>query len=167
MRDAIRRRPLGVGKGFIRTFDCTKQIYSLPEALISPTRDGAPLVYLTSGLPAVADLDCPVAGSAYGHSAPVSIHAWTNSPSNACEPGAGSRPAPGCQPHATRSSCARCSCKSERLRPPLRSGSLIWRQMSLTDLPSHAISIGAVIQRGWPGMLRYDACSCSVKFRSV
>ncbi len=38
--------------------------------------------------------------------APVSIQAWINSPSSACEPGAGSRPSLGCQPQATKS-CAR------------------------------------------------------------
>ncbi len=43
---------------------------------------------------------------AYGHCAPVSIQAWINSPSSACEPGAGSRPSLGCQPQATKS-CAR------------------------------------------------------------
>jgi hypothetical protein len=34
-------------------------------------------------------------------------------------------------------------------------------------LPCQAISMGAIIQRGWPGMLRYDARSSRVKLRSV
>src|SRR3954466_2823225 len=41
-----------------------------------------------------------------GHSAPVSIQALIRSPKIACVPGAGSRPSPGSQPQATRSSWA-------------------------------------------------------------
>src|SRR5450759_350112 len=88
-----------------------------------------------------------------GHSAPVSIQAWIRFPSWSWVPGAGIRPAPGLQAHATKSSFAMCSCSNARLRPPLRVGSLIWRQISPTDLPSHAISSGASAQRGCPGML--------------
>jgi len=59
-----------------------------------------------------------------GQAAPVSIHAWISSPKSSCVPGAGSRPSPGSQPQATRSSLAACSCNRARSRPPLRSLSL-------------------------------------------
>ena len=65
----------------------------------------------------------------------------------------GSRPSPGDQPHATRSSFAICSCSCASVWPPLRFGSLICSQIWPSVLPSHAISIGANCQRGWPGML--------------
>jgi hypothetical protein len=46
-------------------------------------------------------------------------------------------------------------------------GILDLRQISPIDLPSHAISIGATIHRGCPGMLRYVARSMRVKLRWV
>src|SRR5262245_52131583 len=60
----------------------------------------------------------------HGHSAPLSIQPCASAPSSFWLPGAGSRPSPGCQPQATRSSVARCSCSSASVRPPLRAGSL-------------------------------------------
>src|SRR5688572_21680810 len=60
-----------------------------------------------------------------GHSAPVSTHAAVSAPNSAWVPGAGSRSAPGAQPHATSSSCPLCSTICARLFPPLRLGSLI------------------------------------------
>ena len=68
-------------------------------------------------------------------------------------PGTGSRPAPGCHPQPTEESLAMCSTSSSMVLPPLRAGSLICWQMSPSDLPSHAISIGARCQAGLPGML--------------
>src|SRR5437879_5102403 len=60
----------------------------------------------------------------FGQTAPVSIHARTSAPNAACEPGAGSRSAPGAQPHATSGSCALCSAIASSVRLPLRFGFL-------------------------------------------
>ena len=49
-----------------------------------------------------------------GHSAPVSTHAATIAPNCSWVPGAGSRSAPGDQPHATSACRARCARRSAR-----------------------------------------------------
>src|SRR5262249_14332170 len=72
-----------------------------------------------------AELDHRLTSSA-GHSAPLSIQAWTSAPSSAWVPGAGARSAPGRQAQPTSASCARWSPIWASVRPPLRAGSLIW-----------------------------------------
>jgi len=64
-----------------------------------------------------------VGSAAQGHSAPLSIQARISSPSACWVLGTGSRLSPGCQPQATKSSFATCSCSNSRFRPPLRCGS--------------------------------------------
>src|SRR3954453_1996157 len=68
--------------------------------------------------------------SSLGHSAPVCTQAAMISPNCSCVPGAGSRSAPGAQPHATKLlSCALCSTICASDLPPFRFGSFICSQM--------------------------------------
>src|SRR3982074_4075 len=86
-----------------------------------------------------------------GQVAPASAQALISSPNCFWVPGAGVRPAPGCQPQPTSSSSAMCVISAAISLPPLRSLSLICRQICPSVLPCQAISAGASAHFGLPG----------------